>query len=1098
MIRSLALVALLVFAPTAAAQTAPAPHDLAAGDYTFDAWAPTQPAGTYPAAMRFHRSAGTQDPPPTDAFAADYTGPYNLTAGTRVTGLGADGVSFLNTGTAGTLGAATLALRTVGLQNVRVAWTGGTAAAGTRPYVLRLQWRAGTTGAFQDAGSEYVAGAVGDASQFATVLPAGANDQPVVHVRWVYAQTGAGAGTRPALRLDDVTVSTSDSPASGTGVATFTPDVLRGGQTHTVGVRVAAVSDAPADVLTHLDVTLPDAWPAPTAGQISTAPAGGTVTVDGRTIRVAGVAATSSAPVTIQISGVAIPDASAFVTVGVRTGAGSAATVALPNQPVLRVWSTPEPIAAVRANNAAGQSTRLGQAVTVQGIVTVAREFRTGSGERGPSYFEDATGGLAVFSPVGVSAVVEVGEEVVLMGRVDQFFGLNQLNNETTVVARIGTPGAPAPPTLTLAQIASQSAANEIYESRLVRIANVTVNTTVWNSEGSGTNYLLTDASGTLDVRVNPGVDFANQPAPTGPFDVVGVVSQFRPSAPFQGGYQLMPRSSADLTPLLNAPVIAPSAPFETAATPTSVTLRWTTDAPSHTEVRWTNPVTGETGRVTVEERTTTHELTLDGLDAATVYRLDLRSSAGADTARVAGYPVVTRSPSASTGAIEALFNQSVDATVATGPVATGDANLAQRLIARINAATQTVDVALYSLSGSAGASIASALVAAHQRGVRVRVIMDDETSSTAPPGTIAAAGIPLITDAFGANDPTALHHNKVAIIDRALPAAAWVMTGSWNPTDPGTNDHQQNVLWVQDAAMAAVYTEEFEQMWGGRGAQPVAAASRFGVRKTQVAPSVVRLGDTLVRVLFSPQGAGAYGSTEAHILRALASADHEIALNLNLITRLPIVDAVRARHDAGVTVRGVVGEITTTGSVFTELASFADVLAFPSDALGLLHHKTALVDAQTPASDPVVITGSHNWSRAANESNNENTVLVHSAPLANLYLQEFVARYREAGGTATFPTSADDAPGGALSVSAPFPNPARGLARVAVTLPSAARVTLRVVNVLGQEVSRVESALAAGETVVDLDTHALAAGVYLVRVDAPGASVTRRVTVVR
>src|SRR5690606_19280196 len=123
------------------------PHDLAAGDYTFSAWAPTQAAGTYPAAMRFHRSAGTQDPPPTDAFAADYTAAYNLTAGTRVTGLGADGVGFLNTGTAGTLGAATLALRTVGLQNVRVAWTGGTTAAGTRPYVLRLQWRAGTTGA---------------------------------------------------------------------------------------------------------------------------------------------------------------------------------------------------------------------------------------------------------------------------------------------------------------------------------------------------------------------------------------------------------------------------------------------------------------------------------------------------------------------------------------------------------------------------------------------------------------------------------------------------------------------------------------------------------------------------------------------------------------------------------------------------------------------------------------------------------------------------------------------------------------------------------------------------------------------------------------
>ncbi len=1096
MSRRFALAALLTLASTAAAQTAPAPHDLAAGDYTFTAWAPTQPAGTYPAAMRFGRSAGTQDPPPTDAFAADYTGPYNLTAGTRLVGLGADGVSFLNTGTAGTLGAATLALRTVGLQNVRVAWTGGTAASGTRPYVLRLQWRVGTAGAFQDAGSEYVAGATGHAQDFATVLPAGANDQPVVHVRWVYAQTEAGAGTRPALRLDDVTVSSSDSPASGTGTAAFTPSVLRGGQTHTVALTVTAQSDAPADRLTHVDLTLPDAWPVPTAAQVSTLPAGGTVTVDGRTVRVAGLSASLSAPATIQIAGIPIPDASAFVGVGVRTGAGSAQTVALPAQPVLRVWSTPEPISAVRANNAAGQSTRLGQPVTVQGVVTVARQFRTGAGDAGPSYLEDATGGLAVFSPAGVSDAVEVGEEVVLMGRVDQFFGLNQLNNETTVVARLGTPGAPAPPTVTLAQIASQSAATEIYEGRLVRVAGVTVNTTVWTAEGSGTNYLLTDGSGTLDIRVNPGVDFAGQPAPTGPFDVVGVVSQFRNAAPYAGGYQLMPRAAADLTPLLDAPAIAATAPFETDATTSSVTVRWTTDQPAHTEVRWTNPVTGQTGRLTVEERATVHEVEVPGLAEATVYVLEMRSSAGADTARVAGYPVVTRSTS--TGTFEALFNQSVDASVATGPVATGNADLDARLVARIGAAQQTVDVALYSLSGSAGSSIATALIAARARGVRVRVIMDDETSTTAPPSALVAAGVPFITDAFGGNDPAPLHHNKFVVVDRASAAGAWVMTGSWNPTDPGTDDHQQNVLWVQDAALAAVYTEEFEQMWGSRGAQPVAAGARFGVRKVQVAPSVVRVGETPVRVLFSPQGAGAYGSTEAHILRALATADHDLTLNLNLITRLPIVDAVRARHDAGVTVRGVVGETTTTGSVFAQLAAFADVLAYPSDALGLLHHKTALVDAQTPTSDPVVVTGSHNWSRAANESNNENTLLVHSATLANLYLQEAVARYREAGGTGSFPTGTGDVPGGALSVSAPYPNPARGLARVSVTLPSAAVVTLRVVNVLGQEVAHVESSLGAGASVLDVDTGALAAGVYLVRVETDGASATRRVTVVR
>lgn len=1095
---------LLAFAGAAAAQTAPTPFALASGDYSFSAWSATQPAGTYPANMRFHRSTA-QDPLPSDAFAADYVQAYNLTSGSRINGLGADGVAFANTGTQGNLGAATLALNTTGLQNVRVAWTGGTVATGTRPYVLRLQWRVGTTGAFTDAGSEYVANATGHSQAFATVLPTAVNNQPVVHVRWVYAQTTTGSGTRPQLRLDDVTVSTSDSQASGTGTVTFAPDLLRGGQTHTVALVVTARSDAPGDVLTHADLTLPEAWPAVSAAQVSTVPAGGTAVVEGRTVRVSGIGATQSAPVRIEIAGVAVPDASGFFQMGVRTGAGSAQTVAIPGQPVLRVWSTPEPISAVRLNNATGVSTRLGQIVTVQGVVTASDEFRTGGGERGPSVFEDGTAGLSVFSPTGVTAQVDTGEEVILLGRVDQFFGLNQLNNETIVVERVGFPGTPEPPVVTLAQLASQPVTTEPFESRLVRVNGVTVNTTVWTAEGSGTNYQLTDATGTLDIRINPGTDLAGTPAPTGPFDVIGVLSQFRPSAPFVGGYQLMPRRQADVLPQLDAPVIAPAAPFETASTPTSVTLRWTTDRPAHSEVRYVATTTGATGTVAIEGRVTQHEVTLTGLDPATVYRLDLRSSAGVDTARVAGYPVVTRAPAGTTGAWEVLFNQSVDASVAAGPVATGNVNLAQRLVDRINAAQQTVDIALYSLSGGAGASIANALVAAHQRGVRVRVIMDNETAGTAPPTTLQNAGVPFITDAFGTNDGAGLHHNKFVVVDRgsADPARAWTMTGSWNPTDPGTTQHQQNVVWVQDASMAAVFTAEFEQMWGGSGAQPVAAASRFGPRKTVVAPSVVRVagtaGDTFVRTVFSPQGFGAYGSTEAHILRALATADHEIALNLNLITRLPIVDAVRARHDAGVTVRGVVGETGTTGSVFTELAAFADVLAFPSASLGLLHHKTALVDAQNPQSDPIVITGSHNWSRSANETNSENTLLIHSAEIANLFLQEFVARYRQAGGTGQFPIDTDAPADGRFAVSAPYPNPARGTARVAVTLPGASAVAVRVFNVLGQEVARYDASLAAGTHALDVAEGAtLAAGVYLVRVEAGEGSATHRLTVVR
>lgn len=57
------------------------------------------------------------------------------------------------------------------------------------------------------------------------------------------------------------------------------------------------------------------------------------------------------------------------------------------------------------------------------------------------------------------------------------------------------------------------------------------------------------------------------------------------------------------------------------------------------------------------------------------------------------------------------------------------------------------------------------------------------------------------------------------------------------------------------------------------------------------------------------------------------------------------------------------------------------------------------IIDGEHPDSDPIVITGSHNWSSSAENVSDENTLIIHNARVANLYLQEFMARYKEAAG---------------------------------------------------------------------------------------------------
>ncbi|HYX06621.1 MAG TPA: phospholipase D-like domain-containing protein, partial [Bacteroidales bacterium] len=58
--------------------------------------------------------------------------------------------------------------------------------------------------------------------------------------------------------------------------------------------------------------------------------------------------------------------------------------------------------------------------------------------------------------------------------------------------------------------------------------------------------------------------------------------------------------------------------------------------------------------------------------------------------------------------------------------------------------------------------------------------------------------------------------------------------------------------------------------------------------------------------------------------------------------------------------------------------------------------NKYMVVDQSLPASDPVVLTGSHNWSAAAEDRNDENTLIVHDATIANIYYQNFVKRFMD------------------------------------------------------------------------------------------------------
>jgi hypothetical protein len=119
------------------------------------------------------------------------------------------------------------------------------------------------------------------------------------------------------------------------------------------------------------------------------------------------------------------------------------------------------------------------------------------------------------------------------------------------------------------------------------------------------------------------------------------------------------------------------------------------------------------------------------------------------------------------------------------------------------------------------------------------------------------------------------------------------------------------------------------------------------------------------------------------------------------LITRNEMADAIADRKSAGVAVNMLTNAEGNNGATVNTILSgvLGTHYVFDDVINGIMHHKYMVVDQDAPASDPLVFTGSHNWSAAADNDNDENTLIVHDAIIANIYYQNFVKRFVENDG---------------------------------------------------------------------------------------------------
>ncbi|MEO8167300.1 MAG: phospholipase D-like domain-containing protein, partial [bacterium] len=774
----------------------------------------------------------------------------------------------------------------------------------------------------------------------------------------------------------------------GRGSAAIVPATLSGGASHSLTVRVYAQS--PYTVV-RARVAVPSTWTwSHTTGSVVLSGGGSPIaSIAGDTVVISNLTLSGSDSLQVQLNNVTPVDSTASFSFPIRTGTSPDSVFAIGTQPSIFIYSTPLPLSSVQENDANGVPLRNNTLVTVRGIVTVANQFN------GPSYIQDNSGGLGIFGP-SLSTAVNIGDEVLVSGLVQPFSGLTEIVNPR-LHSIASTGNSVDPIVVTANQIANDGAGGvEQYECRLVRLNNVSVTGT--GNWAGNTNYPLTDATGNTQIRIATASNLVGTPIPAGAFDLIAVVGQFISTPPYIGGYQLLPRFLADQ--ISTGPIIE-SLPTEVSIQPTALVINWRTTHNGTTRVRYGRTTAFELGVLGNDTLQTNHTVALSGLLPATVYYIKAFSSAGSDTSYASTLISSTASPAQSTGIVNTYFNKSVNTSLAWYQPALGNQNMVQKLLPHINNARRSIDAALYSLSGQPGTDISSALVAAKNRGVKVRVICEEDNKNTSAFTFIAGNGIPLITDKYDPlNNGAGLMHNKFFVFDGrgGAPESIWVWTGSWNPTDPGTNNDFQNAIEFQDAAMGNPYTMEFNEMWGSDTDVPNASNSRFGARKLNNTPHRFVVGGKPVEVYFSPSD-----GADSRIIGEINKAEHSVGFELLTLTRSGIANALIDRKNAGRKVRGNIDDSTDTGSQYRYLKNNnIDVRLKTTGTTGLLHHKYAIIDAENPHWNAVTLTGSHNWSSSAENANNENTVIVRDGNITNQYLQEFAARYAQFGGTDT------------------------------------------------------------------------------------------------
>ena len=147
-------------------------------------------------------------------------------------------------------------------------------------------------------------------------------------------------------------------------------------------------------------------------------------------------------------------------------------------------------------------------------------------------------------------------------------------------------------------------------------------------------------------------------------------------------------------------------------------------------------------------------------------------------------------------------------------------------------------------------------------------------------------------------------------------------------------------------------------------------------------------LKDVPAQVYFSPDG-----GAEAAVVAALGRARQTVLVQAYSFTDEPIAQALKAAHDRGVAVRAILdkSQLTERHSDLAFLVQ-AGVPTWIDAVHAIAHNKVMVIDGRW------VVTGSFNFTRAAEHRNAENLLILDAPELAARYARNWEAHLAHSG----------------------------------------------------------------------------------------------------